>query len=55
MIIGVRNLSGSQKSGEVWVNEMRLLDPENTGGWAAQGNLNVQLSDLGSINAFCLL
>ena len=51
MIIGVRNLSGSQKSGEVWVNEMRLLDPENTGGWAAQGNLNVQLSDLGSINA----
>ena len=30
---------------------MRLLDPENTGGWAAQGNLNVQLSDLGSINA----
>ena len=51
MIIGVRNLSNSQKSGEVWVNEMRLLDPENTGGWAAQGNLNVQLSDLGSINA----
>ncbi len=51
MVIGVRNLSSGMKSGEVWVNEMRLLEPENSGGWAAQGNLNVQLSDLGSVNA----
>ena len=51
MVIGVRNLAGTEKSGEVWVNELRLLDPESSGGWAAQGNLNVQLSDFGSINA----
>ena len=51
MVIGVRNLAGSEKSGEVWVNELRLLDPESSGGWAAQGNLNVQLSDFGSVNA----
>lgn len=51
MVIGVRNVSGSEKSGEVWVNELRLRDPESSGGWAAQGNLNVQLSDFGSINA----
>ena len=51
MIIGVRNLSGDSKSGEVWVNELRLKDYNNKGGWAAQGNLNMQLSDLGTINA----
>ncbi len=51
MMIGVRNNSGEVKSGEVWVNELRLLDHNNKGGWAANGNLNVQLSDLGSVNA----
>ena len=50
MIIGVRNLSSDMKSGEVWVNELRLLDYNNKGGWAAQGNLNVQLSDFGTVN-----
>lgn len=51
MMIGVRNLSGETKSGEVWVNELRLKEYNNTGGWAAQGALNVQLSDIGSLNA----
>jgi cell surface protein SprA len=50
MIIGIRNLSGGQKSGEVWVDELRLKEYNNTGGWAADGNLNVQLSDMGSVN-----
>ncbi|MBQ4224218.1 MAG: cell surface protein SprA, partial [Prevotella sp.] len=50
MIIGVRNLAGDIKSGEVWVNELRLKEYNNEGGWAAQGNLNVQLSDFGSVN-----
>ena len=50
MIIGVRNLSSSQKSGEVWVNELRLKEYNNEGGWAASGTLNVQLSDFGSVN-----
>lgn len=50
MIIGVRNLSSGQKSGEVWVNELRLKEYNNNGGWAANGNLNVQLSDMGSVN-----
>ena len=50
MIIGVRNLANDTKSGEVWVNELRLLDYNNKGGWAAQGNLNLQLSDLGTVN-----
>ncbi len=49
IIIGVRNLASSPKTGEVWVNELRLKDYENSGGWAAQGNLNMQLSDLGTV------
>lgn len=51
LMIGVRNLSGEIKSGEVWVNELRLKEYNNSGGWAAQGTLNVQLSDVGSLNA----
>lgn len=51
MIIGVRNKSGEPKSGEVWVNELRLKEYDNRGGWAAQGNLNIQLSDFGTVNA----
>ena len=51
MMIGVRNLVGGTKSGEVWVNELRLMEPVNKGGWAASGTLNVQLSDVGMVNA----
>ena len=50
MIIGVRNLSSDMKSGEVWVNELRLRETNNHGGWAASGALNVQLSDFGTVN-----
>ena len=50
MMIGVRNVSDEVKSGEVWVNELRLMDANNNGGWAASGNMNVQLSDFGTVN-----
>lgn len=50
MIIGVRNLASGLKSGEVWVNELRLSESNNQGGWAASGNMNVQLSDFGAVN-----
>ena len=50
IIIGVRNLSADHKSGEVWFNELRLREYTNDGGWAAQGNLNIQLSDFGTLN-----
>ena len=51
MMIGVRNNTGNAKSAIVWVNEMRLLGFENKSGWAAQGNLNLKLSDIGSFDA----
>lgn len=50
VMIGVRNNSRTVQSAEVWVNELRLQEYSNEGGWAAQGNLNVQLSDVASVN-----
>lgn len=50
MMIGVRNNSRGSKSAEVWVNELRMTEFNEEGGWAAQGNLNLQLSDLASLN-----
>ena len=50
IMIGVRNNSRDIKSGEVWVNELRLTDFKEDGGWAANANLNVALSDLGTVN-----
>lgn len=50
LMIGVRNNGRRTGSVEVWVNELRMQDYSNEGGWAAQGNMNVQLSDLGSVN-----
>lgn len=50
IMIGVRNKSKDMKSGEVWVNELRLTDFNEEGGWAANANLNVALSDLGTVN-----
>ena len=50
IMIGVRNVRNKLKSGEVWVNELRLTDFNEEGGWAANANLNVALSDLGTVN-----
>jgi cell surface protein SprA len=51
IMIGVRNNSKDIQSGEVWINELRLTDFDERGGWAANGTLNIALSDLGTINA----
>ncbi|MDD3078212.1 MAG: cell surface protein SprA [Paludibacter sp.] len=50
IMIGIRDISGEIKSGEVWVNEMRLSEFDESGGWAAMGNLAVSVSDIGNIN-----
>lgn len=50
VMVGVRNNARSLKSAEIWVNELRLTEFDESGGWAAQGNMNVQLSDIGSVN-----
>ena len=56
VMIGVRNpkqinvLSGDDglaKSAEIWINELRLTDFNNDGGWAATGRISADLADLG--------
>ena len=50
IMIGVRNNGTSEKSAEVWVDELRLTEFNEDGGWAANANLNIALSDLGTVN-----
>ncbi|WP_081740397.1 T9SS outer membrane translocon Sov/SprA [Aquimarina pacifica] len=51
MMVGVKNESGSEKSGEVWFNEMRLTDLKNQGGWAAIGSMDANIADFANISA----
>lgn len=44
------NDDGMPKSGEIWLNELRLTDFKEKGGWAARGRISTQLADLGMIN-----
>jgi len=50
IMIGVRNSSTGTKSGEVWVDEMRMSQFDESGGWAAMGNMAISLSDVGTVN-----
>ena len=50
MLIGIRNKSASVKDGTVWVNEMKVTDFNESGGWAANVNANLSLSDVASVN-----
>lgn len=50
MLIGVRNNAAVAKDGTVWLNELKVTDFNNSGGWAAKGNLNLGLSDIATFN-----
>ena len=60
IMIGVRNPSkqnstgtgddGMNKYGEIWVNELRLTDFKEDGGWAARGRMSTRLADFGTVN-----
>lgn len=50
MLIGIRNKSNSVKDGIIWVNELRVTDFNEYGGWAANVNANLTLSDVGMLN-----
>ncbi|NQU54048.1 MAG: cell surface protein SprA [Bacteroidetes bacterium] len=53
VMMGIRNNKGQVNTGakavEVWVNEMRLSDFDDEGGWAANARVSARLADLGSI------
>lgn len=60
IMVGIRNPSktgnnpykpddGKAKCLEVWVNELRLTDFDQKGGWAAVGRVNANLADFGNV------
>ncbi|MEZ5104687.1 MAG: cell surface protein SprA, partial [Draconibacterium sp.] len=53
IMVGIRNKKGQlntgPKSAEVWVNELRLSDFDEEGGWAANARVSTRLADLGSV------
>ena len=50
MLIGVRNHSATTKDGVVWVNELKVTDFNESGGWAAKANATLNLSDIATVN-----
>ncbi|MBI2731235.1 MAG: cell surface protein SprA [Sphingobacteriales bacterium] len=53
LLVGLENPldnDGNAICAEVWINELRLSQLNEQGGWAAVGRVDIQLSDLGSIN-----
>jgi len=58
IMIGIRNPKASSnpgeddgmpKSGEIWLNELRLTDFNEHGGWAANARVTTKLADLGTL------
>ncbi|HEX2920378.1 MAG TPA: cell surface protein SprA [Bacteroidales bacterium] len=59
IMVGVRNPirtrntfidDGNPKYGEIWVNELRLSDFIENGGWAANAHFQAKLADLGTLD-----
>jgi hypothetical protein len=59
LIIGIRNPKkrtatdsddGLSKCAEIWVNELRLSDFDNRGGWAATATASAKLADFANLN-----
>ncbi|MEI6766752.1 MAG: cell surface protein SprA [Bacteroidota bacterium] len=58
IMIGVRNPKkkngssddGMDKCAEIWVNELRLTDFDEKGGWAATGRIGTTLADFGTLS-----
>ena len=50
ILIGVRNNSASTKAGTVWVNELKVTDFNESGGWASKVNATLNMSDIATLN-----
>ncbi|MEI6122312.1 MAG: cell surface protein SprA [Bacteroidota bacterium] len=59
IMIGIRNPKqnsttpnddGKEKCAEIWVNELRLTDFDQGGGWAATGRIAANLADFGNVS-----
>ena len=50
LLIGVRNHSAHTKAGIVWVNELKVTDFNESGGWAGKVNATLNMSDVATVN-----
>ena len=50
IVLGVQNVSGSKQCAEVWINELRLTDFDERGGWAAATTVNANFADLADVS-----
>ncbi len=50
ILIGVRNNASTSRNCVVWVDELRLTDFDNKGGWAAKAQATLGLSDIATLN-----
>ena len=51
MMIGVRNTTATNKNIVLWIDEIRLSEIENEGGYAANASLSFNLGDFAMVNA----
>ena len=53
IMLGIRNPNDADNddphSGEIWLNELRLSEFDETGGWAANARVMTKLADLGTV------
>lgn len=50
ILIGVRNNSSTTQNGIVWVNELKVTDFNESGGWALNANATLNMSDIATLN-----
>jgi len=50
LMLGVKNISGTQKSAEIWFNELRSSGFDNKGGWAAVLSADANFADVADIS-----
>ena len=50
LMLGVKNISATQKSAEIWFNELRSSGFENKGGWAAVLSADANFADIADVS-----
>jgi cell surface protein SprA len=49
ILIGVKNVHAPSACGQIWVDELRLTNLNEHGGWASTGRVDMNLADIGTI------
>ncbi|MDH3321633.1 MAG: cell surface protein SprA, partial [Flavobacteriaceae bacterium] len=50
IVLGVKNISSTPKSAELWFNELRVSDFDNEGSWAAIVNADANFADFADVS-----